>query len=294
MNTIGMMPFEIQVGDYVEDTGNHVLYRSTPKFVGEELVARGVQLEGWSVEDGGTGICFNVFIYNVQPGIEIDYLTGESQRETVELSVDPLTETEISGDYVNLNKELSRSGCLKSTVCSEGVAQGSYAFTNKLPSDLNSYSSNDIWGFLDSQETQGISPEMYNEFIFPYYKKIADTYGRLSYGCCEAVDPIWEKSVSKYPRLGKVSISPWCDEKYMGQQLCGKEITYMRKPSPNLLGVGSELDEDSVRKHISATVEAAKGCNIEIIQRDVYKINNTYKKVRRYVEIIRECCDKYE
>ena len=200
----------------------------------------------------------------------------------------------LTDDFVELHKRISDAGILKSTVSCEGVAQGSYAFTDKLPSNLNIYRSTDIWGFLDSQETQGISPEMFHEFIFPYYDKIANTYGRLSYGCCEAVDSIWEKSISKFKNLGKVSISPWCNERYMGEQLAGKEITYMRKPSPNLIGVGSELDEDAARKHISTTIEAAKGCNIEIIQRDVYKINNTYHKVRRYVEIIRECCEKYE
>ena len=199
----------------------------------------------------------------------------------------------LTDDYVELNKKLSESGVLRSTVGFEGVAQGTYCFTDKLPSNIENYTSNDIWGFLDSQETQGISPAMYHEFIFPYYKKIAETYGLLSYGCCEAIDSIWENSVSKLPNISKVSISPWCNEKYMGEQLCGKEIMYLRKPTPNLIGVGSELDEDAVRKHINATVEASQGCTLEIIQRDVYKINNTYEKVRRYVEIIRECCEKH-
>ena len=79
LNVDGMLPFENQVADYVQETGNHVLYRVTPVFEGLELVARGVQMEAWSVEDGGEGVCFNVYCYNVQPGVEIDYLTGESQ-----------------------------------------------------------------------------------------------------------------------------------------------------------------------------------------------------------------------
>ena len=80
MNTVGMQPFENQVAEYVRTTGNHVLYRVTPIFKGSELVARGVQMEALSVEDSGKGLCFNVFIYNVQPGIIIDYATGESRR----------------------------------------------------------------------------------------------------------------------------------------------------------------------------------------------------------------------
>jgi len=79
LNVEGMLPFENMVADYVKETGNHVLYRVTPIFDGTNLLARGVQIEGWSVEDNGTGICFNVYCYNSQPDIEIDYATGESR-----------------------------------------------------------------------------------------------------------------------------------------------------------------------------------------------------------------------
>lgn len=81
MNTKGMLPFENLVADYVEETGNHVLYRATPIFEGKNLVAKGVQMEGYSVEDERDGICFNVYVYNVQPGIWIDYATGESRED---------------------------------------------------------------------------------------------------------------------------------------------------------------------------------------------------------------------
>ncbi len=78
MNVQGMLPFENMVADYVKETKNHVLYRVTPIYEGDNLLASGVQLEAWSVEDDGEGICFNVYVYNAQPGIEIDYSTGES------------------------------------------------------------------------------------------------------------------------------------------------------------------------------------------------------------------------
>ncbi len=80
MNVQGMLPFENMVADYVKETGNHVLYRATPIFAGDDLVANGVLLEGYSVEDDGDGICFNVFCYNVQPDIVIDYATGDSAQ----------------------------------------------------------------------------------------------------------------------------------------------------------------------------------------------------------------------
>ena len=81
LNTEGMLPFENLVADYVKETGNHVMYRVTPIFKGTEMVARGVQMEGWSVEDHGAGICFNVYAYNNQPGVIIDYSTGESSLD---------------------------------------------------------------------------------------------------------------------------------------------------------------------------------------------------------------------
>ena len=78
MNVEGMLPFENMIDDYVDESGNHVLYRVTPIFVGNNLVCEGVLMEAWSVEDNGEGICFNVFCYNVQPGITIDYETGNN------------------------------------------------------------------------------------------------------------------------------------------------------------------------------------------------------------------------
>lgn len=78
MNVDGMLPFENMIADYVKETDNHVLYRVTPIFVGDNRVCRGVEMEAYSVEDNGEGTSFHVFVYNIQPGIEIDYATGDS------------------------------------------------------------------------------------------------------------------------------------------------------------------------------------------------------------------------
>lgn len=78
LNVTGMLPFENKVADYVKETGNHVMYRVTPVFDGDDLLASGVHMEAESVEDGGTGISFNIYCYNVQPGIVIDHATGDS------------------------------------------------------------------------------------------------------------------------------------------------------------------------------------------------------------------------
>ena len=96
LNVQGMLPLEDMVAEYVKDTGNHVLYRVTPIYEGENLICAGLQIEALSVEDAGKGICFNVFCYNVQPGIVIDYATGESyQEEKEEVVAEPSGETYI-------------------------------------------------------------------------------------------------------------------------------------------------------------------------------------------------------
>lgn len=100
LNVEGMLPFENEVAEYVEATGNRVLYRVTPVFVGDELVARGVQMEAKSVEDGGAGVSFNVFCYNVQPGIQIDYQTGESRRSQDAVATGGLSSIQPSADQV--------------------------------------------------------------------------------------------------------------------------------------------------------------------------------------------------
>ena len=85
LNVEGMLPFEEMVDAYVKETGNHVLYRVTPVFAGDNLVASGVEMEGWSVEDAGAGICFHVYCYNVQPGIGINYADGTSRESTADV-----------------------------------------------------------------------------------------------------------------------------------------------------------------------------------------------------------------
>ena len=79
MNVYGMLPFENVVADYVKETKNHVMYRVTPVFEGSNLLAKGVQIEALSVEDDGKGVSFNVFVNNIQPGVEINYLDGTSK-----------------------------------------------------------------------------------------------------------------------------------------------------------------------------------------------------------------------
>lgn len=125
MNIDGMLPFENMVADYIKETGNHVAYRITPIFEGNNLVCSGVQMEAYSIEDEGDGICFNVYCYNVQPGITINYATGESSgpsSETTETQSSTTGQNSSSNDSQTSSSEMvwipksgkkyhSNSGC---------------------------------------------------------------------------------------------------------------------------------------------------------------------------------------
>ena len=102
LNIDGMLPFENMVADYVKETENHVLYRVTPIYTGDNLVAEGVLMEGWSVEDNGEGICFCIYAYNVQPGIVIDYATGKSclSGETLPPETEAPETEPVEQDYI--------------------------------------------------------------------------------------------------------------------------------------------------------------------------------------------------
>lgn len=113
LNVDGMLPFENMVADYVKETNNHVLYRVTPIFTGDNLVADGVLMEGYSVEDEGDGICFCVYAYNVQPGITIDYATGDSWLSS---------ESSNSGSSTN-NSSSNNSGASSNTGSSQTSAK---------------------------------------------------------------------------------------------------------------------------------------------------------------------------
>lgn len=202
----------------------------------------------------------------------------------------------ISDDYIEYFKWLESEGLLLPTASYEMLGQGSFCFTHELPQEVpagGKLTTKDLWGFMDSQETVGISPAMYEEFIFPYYKRVSDLFGLFSYGCCEPVDPIWDNCLSKCENLRKVSISPWCNEELMGEKLRGTKVIYHRKPSPNFIGVDEVFDEEGWRQHIIKTLKAARGCNLEISQRDVYSLKGDLERPRKAVKIIRELIEEY-
>lgn len=121
LNVDGMLPFENMVADYVKETDNHVLYRVTPIFTGDNLVADGVLMEGYSVEDEGDGICFCVYAYNVQPGITIDYATGDSWMSSEKGNSDSSS----GGNSTVSQSAADKSGTQQAAVQTESVKETS-------------------------------------------------------------------------------------------------------------------------------------------------------------------------
>jgi hypothetical protein len=193
-------------------------------------------------------------------------------------------------------KWMEKEGLLIPNNENDYAGSGSYGFTDELPTEecnkTGIVTTKDMWVNLNSQETVSVSPAMYGEFFYPYYYDLAKEFGMVYYGCCEPVHPLWEDYISKLPGLRKVSISPWCDEEFMGEALRGGNVIYSRKPSPNFLALDQPFDEEAYKEHIAKTLKAAKGCELEIICRDVYALYGDKTKLGKGVKIIREQIEK--
>ncbi len=190
-------------------------------------------------------------------------------------------------DHIEYFKQIEKEGLILPSNEFELLGQGTYCYTDELKSIVPSTLKNS-WCFMDSQESSSISPEMYNEFLLPYYKQMSEQFGFTSYGCCEPVHAIWDDSLSKIENLRNVSISAWCDQEFMGERLRGKKIMYHRKTSAVFLSYDKVLNEEGLREHIGETLSAAKGCQLEFTQRDILTIHSNEEKARRFIEVIRE------
>ncbi len=160
-NVEGMLYYEELVGNYVRSTGNHVLYRVTPLFAANDLVARGVQMEAESIEDGGAAIRFNVFVYNVEPGVEIDYVTGESWESSATVAA-------TSKGEATRTSAKTGDASLSSTTSSEESVQQDYVLNVKnkkfhkpgctAANDIASANRQDFTGTREELISRGYSP----------------------------------------------------------------------------------------------------------------------------------------
>ena len=190
-------------------------------------------------------------------------------------------------DYLEENKLLLPTNGFSA------VAQESFAFTDELPSEGEITSTNQLWGFLESQETTAVSPDMYGEFVYPYFDRMVKRFGLLSYGCCERVDNIWEDYLSKWGNLRKLSVSPFNNENLVGEYLRGTRVVYYSKPRAEYVTNPGPLDEDAIRRCFRDISLASSGCMLEVAQREVGTIFGDYERGRRYVQLAKEAIAEY-
>lgn len=143
----------------------------------------------------------------------------------------------------------------------------------------------DMWGFAESQETVGISPRMFADFVFPYQLPILERFGLNCYGCCEPLDRRWH-IVKQIPNLRRVSVSPWADVSNMADML-GDGYIFSLKPSPADLAIRT-MDEDKVRAELRKTFHITRNCRVEVIMKDNHTIGNNPQNVMRWCQIARE------
>jgi len=167
------------------------------------------------------------------------------------------------------------------------VGSGGFGWSNHLPgSDFNGHvRTADMWGFTESQETVGVSPEMFAEFIFPYQLPIQERFGLNCYGCCEPLDKRWHV-VKDIPNLRRVSVSPWANISDMADMLEDQYIFSM-KPSPTDLAMTS-FDEERIRVELREALQKTRDCRVEVIMKDNHTIRNDPQRVVRWVQIARE------
>jgi len=168
------------------------------------------------------------------------------------------------------------------------VGSGGFGYTRELPAkgfNQSKVRTIDMWGFCDSQETIGISPKMFEEFIFPYQLPILKRFGLNCYGCCEPMDPRWN-IIKNAPNLRRVSVSPWANLEKMAEYLEDNYI-YSAKLSPTPLAE-PVMNKELVRSEIRKALEVSKGCVVELLMKDNNTLGRNPENVINWVRIAKE------
>jgi len=194
-------------------------------------------------------------------------------------------------DHLACNAWLEREDLLSLNNANDYIGSGSEGHTRALPQPEwqpgQPVRLRDRWVLLESQETVGVGPELFETFIFPCQHDLATRFGRVYYGCCEPVHSRWHV-LKRIPNLARVSVSPWADEAFMAAA-CGTQIVYSRKPNPTLIST-AVCDEAAIRADLRRTLDVARGCRIELIMKDVHTLRESPARLARWVAIAREEC----
>jgi hypothetical protein len=194
-------------------------------------------------------------------------------------------------DHLAFARWLRAEGLLSLNQENDYIGSGSMGYTRDLPSagwrPGGPVALRDQWVLLESQETVGVGPAQFAEFIFPYQLEIAREFGLVYYGCCEPVHTRWEV-LRQMPSLRAVSVAPLCNQEIMAEAL-GRSYVFSRKPNPTLIST-PHFDEALIRADLRTTLDltARHGCPTEIIMKDVHTLSNEPWRLARWVELARE------
>lgn len=182
---------------------------------------------------------------------------------------------------------LEQNGLLSLNNDGSYVGSGGFGWSHALPAaGFEGHARlRDLWCLAESQETVGVSPAMFAEFVLPYQLPIISRFGLTCYGCCEPLDKRWTH-VKTIPNLRRVSVSPWSDRAVMAANLQDKYI-YSMKPNPADLAMGS-FDEDRIRRQLREALEITRSCRVEVIMKDCNTICNDPKRVTNWTRIAQE------
>jgi len=171
------------------------------------------------------------------------------------------------------------------------VGSGAFGWSAQLPAPgfQGRVRNRDLWCLSESQETVGVSPDLFEEFVFRYQVPIMEKFGRVCYGCCEPVHERWHL-LRQIKNLRRVSVSPWCDRAKMAEYL-GNRYVYSLKPHPGLVA-GEHFDPEAIRNDARNALDTAKGCNLELVMKDNHTIRNEPRRVVEWCRIVREEIEK--
>ena len=170
------------------------------------------------------------------------------------------------------------------------IGSGSMGYTRDLARPgADTVRTDHLWVLLESQETVGVGPDQFAEFIFPYQRDLAARFGKVYYGCCEPVHSRIDV-LTQLPNLARVSVSPWADERLMAAAL-GEQIVFSRKPNPT--AVSTEVfDEVAIFDDLRQTLAATRNCRVELIMKDVHTLCEHPERLPRWVELARCAIDE--
>jgi len=196
-------------------------------------------------------------------------------------------------EHINYIEWIEKEGLITQNNRDDYTGSGGVAYTHELPQadwkPGRPVRLKDVWGFSESQETVGISPAMFSEFIFPYQLPILEKFGLNCYGCCEGVHERLDY-ILKIPRLRRISVSPWANQEILAQRL-GKKYVFSRKPNPSQICVS--FDEKAIRDDLRTTLAIAGHGVLEIIMKDTHTVEHKPERITRWVEIALEEVERF-